>query len=713
MFVAFVMAFSFIATPQAFAETEGTDEVSEVVVKEAPGFLVQIPAEARSSFQFVGVTATAAGDWLYITPMEGKESEASLLRETLNSKGVKTYPNRMVVMPPEKSLRSNLMEEILNESVELTGFDGTPFMHSQWYNSMLGLDGKSTLPLYYRAEKPMACVVDTAVDIGRTSHLRQISGKSFNFESMNRSPNASFKEDEGIHGTATASLLLEGLGTNSNLIEYVHLVALSEWGGSEFTLASAIYYGADLGCDVFSMSLGYYSSIESPIIDSAFLYAKAKGGVFIIAAGNGGEYVSYPANKYGDIIAGAVDRGSVRPIFSNRPKTEDEASRFVYAPGHQMALTFPRWYFSGIDIASGTSFATPLVSALVLNEMLHHPLTAQQAVEKVLLSAHSQGTEMESWIPYASNANRIPQISNISVEPGVVTNSGTIRVVAKVAGNITDPFLLNHESGREVSLAKMVSLGNGFYSGEMVVENQFQTRYKKLWIKAENEFGSYTAPTPSFLMIGNLIEDIPTIRFSGRPRIGRVITVGINWNGKYDYAFISASYGGSGINPTPIIQKIITENEPLSIRIDCGQVLNVYGHMVSGKLLYEVRDTLAFENTSGCPNLPKSFSIVSNPKMSLNTDHYVYAPSYIHGRIKWTITTDPLMPDFQSIEVYDGNALNLKDKLTNLRVDDKIYVHATALLPDTYYSNSEEIIVIPEELKIPTYYETSVPFVRN
>jgi hypothetical protein len=696
MFVSFFMAFGFsIATPQVFAETEGSEEASEVVVQEAPGFLVQIPAEARLSYQFDGVSATVVGDWMYISPLEGKESEASLLRETFNSSGVKTYPNRMIVLPPEKSLLSKQMEDILNESVELTGFDGTPFMNPKWYNEMLGLGGSSTLPLYYRTKKPMACVVDSGVDIGRTSHLRQISDKSFNFESMNRSPNASFTEIEGIHGTATASLMLEGLGTNSNLIEYVHLVALSEWGGSEFALASAIYYGADLGCDVFNMSLGFSSSvIESPIIDSAFSYAEAKGSVFIIAAGNDGEYVSYPANKHGDIIVGAVDRGSARPIFSNRPKTEDEASRFVYAPGHQMVQTVPRWQFSGTDVGSGTSFATPLVAALVLNEMLHHPLTAQQAVEKVLLSAHSQGTEMESWIPYASNANRIPQISNISVLPGVVTNSGTIKVVAKVTGNTTDPLLVNYESGREVSLAKMVSLGNGIYSGEMVVENLFQTRYKKLWVKAENDFGSYMAPTPSFLMIGKTVGR-PEITFTGNPVYGQVLELNADWDGAWEYAWMYVRNENSDY----LDWFVITPEHSASVTVGCRDEVFVGAFLTYGEGSTTALSYISVTGTPPTCGARNHNYLGTKSETAQNSSHMVFTPGWAVGNVTWSITTPQ-----NSYSVTGDTMIDIQDFSSGLKPGDQIIVGASW---DGWESESEVITVVSDK------YQVALPMIRN
>lgn len=682
--------------PKAMAQNQDS---TTKVFEEVPGVLIQVSKD-NQSLKLEGAEVRYAGNWAYVFPKDVSGSEVSVLRESLTKLGYKTYPNRLVISPPQIRGLSSL-ENFSEEQGENLEFDGSDFMNPNWYNEVLGLGVNSTLPLIHRTEKPMACVVDSAIDVGRNSKLMNVSEKSYNFLTMNQSPNGSYSNVEGIHGTTTATLLLGGLGTNSNLVEFVHLVSLSDYfGGTEFQLASAIYYGADVGCDVFSMSLGFGSdTFQSPIIEDAFNYAKAKGSVFVIASGNEGGFVSYPANLHADIIAGAVDRGLVRPSFSNRPKNDDEASRFLSAPGHRMVLDVPRWYYSGEDLGSGTSYSTPLVSALVLNEMLYHQVSAKEAVNMVLQSSRSSGSSNpESWVPYASIANRIPKISDISIVSGVLIEpQGTIVVEANVSFNDSDPVLRYIESGTIISSAKMVSLGNGKFRGEIEVSNTAQSRSKVLWVEAENSNGLYRAPTPVFLMIGKNLQK-PEVIWTGVQNPNEVVEIGIRWEGVYDFAWVMVSnylYNYEKWYRIPF-------NGKASITLGCQEELWVRAFLVSGQTVYPTSlESLDIQNApSDC--IPENQNYLgTKPEMVKNSSHLVFAPSWIEDEIEWVVQT----ANQPTVSIKGEHVLNLKSIPLQVEVGDQLIV--TAFWNDFEASLSETIVVTPE------FFQVHLPLVGN
>jgi thermitase len=119
--------------------------------------------------------------------------------------------------------------------------------------------------------------------------------------------------------------------------------------------AEGIKWSADHGAEVINLSLVHPepSAVERAAID----YASDKGAVVVAAAGNGDTNdTAYPAAYLGGVIAvAATNRHDRRSSFSNYGGWVD-----VAAPGVDVLSTVRRGY----DSRSGTSMATPHVSAL-------------------------------------------------------------------------------------------------------------------------------------------------------------------------------------------------------------------------------------------------------------------------------------------------------------------------------------------------------------
>lgn len=140
--------------------------------------------------------------------------------------------------------------------------------------------------------------------------------------------------------------------------------------GDTYTVGNAVYYAADQGVDVISISLG--TTADDPYLREAISYALDKGAVVVAAAGNDGcDCMLYPA-RYPEVIAvGSANSAGNRSSFSSYGSALD-----ILAPGEGM--TTSSWSkTNGVSSysgnAAGTSFATPFVAGLYGLARSHQP----------------------------------------------------------------------------------------------------------------------------------------------------------------------------------------------------------------------------------------------------------------------------------------------------------------------------------------------------
>ena len=160
------------------------------------------------------------------------------------------------------------------------------------------------------------------------------------------------------HGTMTAGLIhLVAPGA-----QIMSLKAFAGDGSSDlFNIVRAIYYAADNGANVISMSFEITQS--SPALQNAIQYAVSKNVVVVAASGNdGGQIVVFPSAYNSVIGVGSTSNSDVKSTFTNFGTN----SVFIAAPGEGVITTYPGGNYAA---GWGTSFSTPLVAgeaALVL-----------------------------------------------------------------------------------------------------------------------------------------------------------------------------------------------------------------------------------------------------------------------------------------------------------------------------------------------------------
>lgn len=223
-------------------------------------------------------------------------------------------------------------------------------------------------------------LLDSAVDAHHPAlRGRAITSKSFVVAGVTPAP--------ADHGTATAALLvahampsgLTGLLPSAQLYAAnifrnragKHVDTTAEW------IALALDWLAGQDMSIVNMSLGGPRNL---LVEVAVLRLQERGIAVVAAAGNGGEHSPpvYPAAQQGVVAVTAVDA----KLDVYRKATRGDYIVFS-APGVDIWTASPDR--DGIYV-SGTSYATPFVTAALANARLAHPNaswpTLQQQLQK-------------------------------------------------------------------------------------------------------------------------------------------------------------------------------------------------------------------------------------------------------------------------------------------------------------------------------------------
>ncbi|MEW6553441.1 MAG: S8 family serine peptidase [Actinomycetota bacterium] len=219
-------------------------------------------------------------------------------------------------------------------------------------------------------------VVDTGLDYNHEDLLGRRSG-GWDYYNGDADP-----WDDNGHGTMVTGMACANTdnGTGMSGLDWqarvMPLKALGAEGeGYLDTVVSSIYHAANNGAEVINMSLT--SPTYSQALEDAVDYASSLGCVMVAAAGNEGtSRLNYPAALTGVIGVGSTDEKGNRSWFSNYNPSVD-----LVAPGERIVGTSPNGAYA---LGSGTSEATPHVSAAALLLLAEHPGSAPREVWRML-----------------------------------------------------------------------------------------------------------------------------------------------------------------------------------------------------------------------------------------------------------------------------------------------------------------------------------------
>jgi subtilisin family serine protease len=225
-------------------------------------------------------------------------------------------------------------------------------------------------------------LVDSGVDLTHEDLAGNILADGRDFGDDDDDPT-----DELGHGTQVCGVIAavqnNGLGISGIAPECkilplkVNVGSLNEIKAD--AAAEAIIYAADYGVKIINLSLGW-SEGESSVVIEAIKHAADKGVLLVAAAGNADGPIWFPANQDEVISVSATKEDNTKKTHSASGPELD-----LVAPGVSIRTTYPG---DAYTIGSGTSFSSPIVSAVAALLLSQHPhLTRNQVREYLIMRA--------------------------------------------------------------------------------------------------------------------------------------------------------------------------------------------------------------------------------------------------------------------------------------------------------------------------------------
>jgi subtilisin family serine protease len=278
-----------------------------------------------------------------------------------------------------------------------------------WGQKAMRLD---QLPAHYRGQGIRVAIVDS----GAANAHQDLSKITRGYDVINKTLSSGWNVDTISHGSHCAGVIA-GMDSDWGIRGFapdaeVHACKLFP-GGQISQLIDALEYCIEKQIDVVNLSLG--GAEPSEALEQQILRAKQAGIACIVAAGNSGGPVQYPASSSHVLAVAAIGKLNEFPADSYHVQTMTPqvdsngffSARFscfgqeidVCAPGVAVTSSVPDNNFAAWD---GTSMAAPHITGLAALVLAHHP--------------DFQGTSPRS----AERVERLFQIIKLSCRPVMV-----------------------------------------------------------------------------------------------------------------------------------------------------------------------------------------------------------------------------------------------------------------------------------------------------
>lgn len=246
--------------------------------------------------------------------------------------------------------------------------------------------------------------------------------------------NTNLQTHSGYHGTSVSSVIgairnnntgIDGIADNVKIMMIRGILGKDEF---DKDVALSIRYAVDNGAKVINMSFGKYISPDKRWTDEAIAFAQSKDVVVVHASGNDGvnidEDYNFPnafyingakATNFINVGAsGDYSTGGLAAFFSNYGKKMVD----IFAPGVDIHTAIAN---NGTQVASGTSFASPMVAGIAALLRSYFPkLTAPQIIEIIKKS----GTVINEEVVLPSTTDKKIPFASLS-ETGKIANAAS------------------------------------------------------------------------------------------------------------------------------------------------------------------------------------------------------------------------------------------------------------------------------------------------
>jgi hypothetical protein len=291
--------------------------------------------------------------------------------------------------------------------------------------------------------------------------------------------------DDYGHGTFVAGLV----AAVNPAARIMSLKVIDSIGGAVHAdVTRAVLFAVHHGARVINLSLGDKGA--SPMLQVAIDFARSRGVVVVVAAGNNGVDTGtwLPANLKGALVVGATDLADRKPRFGNwgqhvslaAPGT-DVVSWRARRTDFVLVATAGKSYkpeenFVGADRqlyrASGTSFSAPLVAGAASLLFARNPNLTGGQVERMLVES-ADDVETPGWDQY-TGAGRLNVTRALAADPNyylrarITTlvpareSSGTVvRVNGTAAGQTLASYQVQLGQGESPTGWKTVAVQRG------------------------------------------------------------------------------------------------------------------------------------------------------------------------------------------------------------------------------------------------------------
>lgn len=269
-----------------------------------------------------------------------------------------------------------------------------------------------------QGEGVKVAIIDSGIDLDHPDLAGRVAG-GYNV----LSPGASYDDDFG-HGTHVAGIVAASNNSQGSVgvapLADLYAVKVLDSTGAGFVsnIIKGINWAADNGMQIINLSLT--APTDVPSLREAVSAAVSRGIVVVVAAGNDGGAVKYPA-AYPEVIAvAATDQADALASWSARGPEIDLA-----APGASIYST----YAGGIyKLMRGTSMAAPHVTgaaSLILSQASLGPAEVRQKLidsAEVLPSGYKL-VDAEQAVAAAPGA-AFPAVPAAAHAPGALINAG-------------------------------------------------------------------------------------------------------------------------------------------------------------------------------------------------------------------------------------------------------------------------------------------------
>jgi PKD repeat protein len=260
-----------------------------------------------------------------------------------------------------------------NNTAQMPSYDWSTHTHTGPLVGTVGFDsnaeGAWDGSQGFGSSSVIVAILDSGVDIDHPDlQANLVSGYDFGDNDSNPNDDAS----GAGHGTCcagvAASVVNNGIGACGIApgVKIMPCKVANSAGSMYFSyIENAIYWAADNGADVISMSLGAagYGPGDDPATDAAIVYAYNAGVVILAATGNENSSLSYPANHGNVIGVGAASNCGDRKRSSS---SSSECNPGVSTDPNGYTCDGERWWGSNYgpatqDAANATDVLAPTI----------------------------------------------------------------------------------------------------------------------------------------------------------------------------------------------------------------------------------------------------------------------------------------------------------------------------------------------------------------